>query len=74
MICPSQFVAGERIEHAGPEEGGAYEEVDDVKHGTAPSLCIAFMDRDPTSGLSKRIGPAFEQMLRCCAKMVISDI
>jgi hypothetical protein len=36
MTQASQVIAGEGVEHAAAKEGGADQNVDDVKHGIAP--------------------------------------
>src|SRR5450755_1406500 len=57
---PSQFVAGERVEHASPEEESANHEEGDVEHGISPGYGI-------TAYNTEAIRPAIEPSLaaRC---------
>jgi hypothetical protein len=36
MAMASQVIAGDGVEHAAAQEGGADQDVDDVKHGDTP--------------------------------------
>jgi hypothetical protein len=53
----SQFVAGERVEHASPEEDGAHHEEGDIEHGNSPGHGIT---ADNTESIRLAIEPSLK--------------
>src|SRR4051794_16184578 len=58
----SQVVAGDGVEHAAAEEGGADQQVDDVKHWIAPN--------SPAAGLKRPFAEL--SLLRCSDEISMS--